>query len=185
MRYGYVALGSNLSRATGTSREICNEALGLFLAAGLRITQRSSWYSAPAFPSGSGPDYVNGVVKIETGLTAPEALFALHAIESQLGRTRPHRWASRIIDLDLLAFDAVILPDRAGFERWASLPLSAQMEAAPDELILPHPRMQDRAFVLVPLAEIAPNWMHPVFRKTAAEMCADLPSEAVAGILPL
>ena len=185
MHIGYIALGSNLASATGTSLEICTQALGLFESSEMRIIKQSQWYSAPAFPKGSGPDYVNAVVEITTALAANAVLAALHNIEDTLGRTRPHRWASRVVDLDLLAFDQQIRPDRAGFNHWYTLPLSAQMQAAPKELILPHPRLQERAFVLVPLAEIAPEWRHPVLNKSATALLSALPADRAAEIRPL
>ncbi len=173
---GYIAIGSNLRTATRTSLEIVVEALGLLAPAGLRITSESRWYSAPAFPKGNGPDYVNGVVGFSTGLDAAAVLAALHEIEHSLGRTRLKRWAARPVDLDLLAFGAEIRPSRAVFERWRGLPLAAQMQAAPDTLILPHPRLQDRAFVLKPWADIAPDWQHPILGQTVREMLAALPA---------
>ncbi len=182
---GYVALGSNLETATQTSLDMVNDALGLFSGAGLQVKARSRWYRAPAFPAGAGPDYVNGVVEIEARLTAAAVLAALHAIEDQLGRTRPKRWASRVIDLDLLAVEAMVAPDLAAFLYWKNLSLTAQMEAAPKQFILPHPRLQDRAFVLKPLAEIAPHWRHPVLGQTATALLAALPAEARAEIQPL
>lgn len=184
-RKGYVALGSNLETATRTSLEIVNMALGLFADAALRITKQSQWYSAPAFPAGSGPDYVNGVVEIESDLPAKAVLAALHAIEDELGRTRPKRWAARVIDLDLLAFGEEVAPSPAGFAHWQSLPLTQQMQVAPEALILPHPRLQDRAFVLKPLAEIAPAWPHPVLGQSASALLAALPAEARNEIRPL
>jgi len=184
-RIGYVALGSNLQTATRTSLEMVNESLGLFAGSAIRITKQSQWYSAPAFPAGSGPDYVNGVVEIESLLPPQAVLQALHNIESQLGRTRPTRWASRVIDLDLLAYGDEIAPNPAAFAHWQSLPLAQQMEATPEGLILPHPRLQDRAFVLKPLAEIAPDWRHPVLGKSASALLAALAVEARNEIRPL
>ena len=184
-RVGYVALGSNLQTATRTSLEMVNKALGLFAGAAIRITKQSQWYSAPAFPAGRGPDYVNGVVEIESGLPSHAVLAALHEIESTLGRTRPKRWASRVIDLDLLAYGDEIAPNPAGFAHWQNLSLVAQMEATPEALILPHPRLQDRAFVLKPLAEIAPDWQHPVLGKSAAALLEALPAETRNEIRPL
>ncbi len=184
-RKGYVALGSNLETATRTSLQLVNEALGLFAHAAIRITKQSQWYSAPAFPAGSGPDYVNGVVEIESDMPAEAVLAALHDIESLLGRTRPKRWAARVVDLDLLAMGAEIAPSPEGFAHWQALPLAAQMKAAPEEMILPHPRLQDRAFVLIPLAEIVPDWRHPVLGKTARALLATLPADDRNEIRPL
>jgi len=162
-----------------------NEALELFAGAAIRISKQSQWYSAPAFPAGSGPDYVNGVVEIESEMGAEAVLAALHDIESRLGRTRPKRWAARVVDLDLLAFGAEIAPNRAGFAQWAGLPLARQMQEAPEGMILPHPRLQDRAFVLKPWAEIAPAWRHPVLGLTVGEMLAALPKAVRDEIRPL
>jgi 2-amino-4-hydroxy-6-hydroxymethyldihydropteridine diphosphokinase len=89
------------------------------------------------------------------------------------------------VDLDLLAFGDAILPDAVTHGHWASLPLAAQKAKTPDRLVLPHPRLQDRAFVLVPLADIAPDWRHPVFGRTVADMVAALPAGDRGAVRPL
>ncbi len=106
----------------------------------------------------------------ETTLSAQGVLAHLHAIESRLGRTRAHRWEPRIIDLDLIDFDGEIAPDPAGYRKWRDLPLESQMNQAPESLILPHPRLQDRVFVLVPMRDVAPDWLHPVSGETLDQM---------------
>lgn len=91
----------------------------------------------------------------------------------------------RTLDLDLIALGSWVLPDRAGYQYWLDLPLEQQMVETPDKLILPHPRVQDRGFVLVPLCDVFPDWVHPILGKTAAELCAALPKTELEAILPL
>ena len=102
-----------------------------------------------------------------------------------MGRQRVVRWGQRTLDLDLLAYGDEVAPDLAGYLQWRDLPLEAQSSAAPDQLILPHPRLQDRAFVLVPMADIVPDWRHPVTGHSTTRMLNDLDANDVAQILPL
>jgi 2-amino-4-hydroxy-6-hydroxymethyldihydropteridine diphosphokinase len=132
----------------------------------------SPLYQTPAFPVGAGPDFVNGAVAVETAKSPAEILAILHEIESSADRTREVRWGQRTLDLDLIACGQSILPDIAGFRVWLDLEPAEQQLRAPTELILPHPRMQDRAFVLGPLSDIAPDWMHPILGLSVADMLA-------------
>lgn len=152
-----VAFGGNLASAAGGPADTIRLALNEIRSAGLRITRQSDLYDTPAFPDARDPAYVNGVAEI-AGISDPLALLALlHGIEAMFGRERVERWGMRTLDLDLLAFGDLVRPDAAGFERWRGLAPEARRLRAPDELILPHPRLHERAFVLVPLAEIAPE----------------------------
>jgi 2-amino-4-hydroxy-6-hydroxymethyldihydropteridine diphosphokinase len=154
-------------------------------ANGITIHSRSRWFRTPAFPPGSGPDFVNGAAMLETALDPETVLAALHGAEAALGRVRPVRWAPRVCDLDLIAIEDIVLPDRATLERWMAIDLGQAQTVAPPRLILPHPRMHERGFVLAPLADIAPDWRHPVTGQTVAGMLAALPAAELAEIQPL
>ncbi len=154
--------------------------------AGIHVLGISRFWRTPAYPAGSGPDYLNAAVVLSSTLSPQQLLDELHAIEAGLGRERKGpRWQSRIIDLDLLAYGDLVLPDAATHDAWRGLPPERQAESAPKGLILPHPRMQDRGFVLAPLAEVAPGWRHPRLGLTVARMLAELPPAALAGMEPV
>lgn len=145
----------------------------------------SRFYTTPCFPVGAGPDYVNAALLLSTSLS-PDALLAhLHAVEAAYGRTRTLRWGQRSLDLDIIGFDDLILPDRATWAAWRDLPLAAQLNSVPDRLIVPHPRVQERGFVLIPLNDIAPDWRHPVSGQSARDMLATLPDSEKSQITPL
>jgi len=154
---------------------------------GLPVFRASRLYRTPCFPLGAGPDYINAAasVTLRQGMTAPEVLAILHRIEADFGRARIGRWAGRTLDIDLLAVGDSVLPDRATQTQWRELAFRDQLRLAPDQLILPHPRLQDRAFVLVPLADVAPDWLHPVLGLTVAQMLALRPAEEIATVTAL
>ena len=162
------------------------EAIRRINGAGISFRAISRFWETQAFPAGSGPDYVNAAATIVTDLPAEAVLARLHEVEASLGRVRDGgRWGARGIDLDLLALGGQVFPDEQGQTAWRDLPLEEQMRRAPEELILPHPRLQDRGFVLAPLAEVAPLWRHPIIGATVAEMLTALPSASFEGMRPL
>lgn len=152
---------------------------------GLSLGSRSRFFRTPAYPPGSGPDFINAAAILETSLSPEDVLAALHRAEEALGRVRPARWAPRVCDLDLIAIGDMVLPDRRTLDRWIALDLGDAQTVTPPHLILPHPRMHERGFVLVPLADIAPHWRHPAIGRTVIEMVAALPSEELAEIQPV
>lgn len=145
----------------------------------------SRLYRTPAFPPGAGPEFVNAAAMLEWPGSAEELLAHLHTVEAGFGRTRRARWEARIMDLDLIALGEAVVPDPATQLRWAALAPEDAATRTPDRLILPHPRLADRSFVLVPLAEIAPDWRHPVTGLSVREMLAARPAEERARIRPI
>ncbi len=180
-----IALGSNLPSGGRSIRETLETAVALLPQAGLAVRARSAWFASPAFPAGNGPDYLNGAVLVHTALTPDAVLAALHGIEAALGRRRAVRWAPRSVDLDLLGIGDLVLPDPETVRMLMYLGPDAWRRAAPRTLILPHPRLHERGFVLAPLSTIAPDWRHPVAGRTVAEMYAALPPEMLEGVAPI
>ncbi|MDG3042636.1 2-amino-4-hydroxy-6-hydroxymethyldihydropteridine diphosphokinase [Roseicyclus marinus] len=180
-----VALGANLTNGTDSPARTLKKSLLLLGQKGVWGMKTSRLFTTPAFPAGSGPDYVNAAASFRWSET-PEALLALlHAVETELGRVRGARWGARVIDLDLVALGDAVRPDAATQSRWAALPPDRAAVDLPDRLILPHPRLAERSFVLVPLADVAPDWWHPVTGQDVAAMLAARPDAERAEIRPV
>ena len=183
-RRALIALGSNMpARGARYPAETLRAALSRLRSLGRARPSRV--YVTPAFPAGSGPDFVNACASLVTDLAPRALLERLHAIEAANGRRRGPRWGPRTLDLDLLAYGDAVLPSCAAWARWARLPAASQTVLAPRRLILPHPRMHERAFVLVPLADVAPDWRHPVTGRSVRAMLDALPGEDRRAIRPL
>jgi 2-amino-4-hydroxy-6-hydroxymethyldihydropteridine diphosphokinase len=180
-----VALGGNLPSDVGHPQITLTKALILMAQSGLRVAAISRFYESACFPAGAGPDYVNAAVVIETDLSPRALLAALHRIEADFGRLREGRWGARSLDLDLIAYGDTVLPDADTQAQWRQLALADQMRATPDHLILPHPRVQDRAFVLLPLNDVAPDWCHPLTGRSVTQMLDNLPDGALTDLVAL
>lgn len=178
-----IALGSNISGAAGTPLQVLEAALHALAARGITVLAQSGWWRTPAVPEGSGPDFVNAAARLQADLAPEELLAVLHGIEAELGRVRPRRWAPRVCDLDLLAAGDMILPDRRTVETWMGLASAEKAERTPDRLILPHPRLHERAFVLLPLLEVAPDWVHPVLHRTVRHLAGQVPASERNGLV--
>jgi len=151
-----LGLGANLPSAThGQPEATLAAALAALAAEGVAVDRLSPWYRSAPVPAGDQPWYVNGVAAVTTGLAPAALLELLHRVERRFGRVRRDRNEPRVLDLDLLDYDGLVLQGGAA--------------------VLPHPRLDQRAFVLLPLRDVAPQWRHPVLGRTIDELVAALP----------
>jgi 2-amino-4-hydroxy-6-hydroxymethyldihydropteridine diphosphokinase len=149
----HIGIGSNL----GDRKEHCLKAVRLFSEKGIHIRRRSSMYETEPWGERNQPRFINMAIEGETRLTPVRLLEVLKMIEDEVGRKETFRWGPRVIDLDILLYDDLVMDT--------------------SELIIPHPRMHEREFVLRPLAEIAPDKIHPVLKKTIRKLLCDLHNE--------
>ena len=149
----YLLLGSNMGNSkTQLAKAVrsINKNIGL-------ITRRSGLYATAAWGNTNQPDFLNQVIVVETELTALQTMHAILTIEKKMGRIRTVKNAPRIIDIDILFFNREIIDIK--------------------QLTVPHPQIQNRRFVLVPLNELAPNLKHPVLKKTVHELLIHCPDK--------
>ena len=157
-----VAIGANLPNAEGASAlETCRRAAAALDALpGLTLKALSRWYETDPVPPSGQPPYINGVALLAGPAPDPAALLiSLQGIENAFGRVREAPNAARTLDLDIVAIGGLV-------------------RLAPDPIV-PHPRAHLRAFVLVPLADVAPDWVHPILGQTASALQAALPASGV------
>ena len=148
----FLGLGTNLgSRAENLS------AARERLAAKMRVLRASSVYETEPWGFREQPAFLNQVLQVETDLSPARLLRYLKRLEKQLGRTKSFRYGPRLIDIDILFYAQLVINTR--------------------RLQIPHPRLPERAFVLVPLAEISPEFVHPVLRRTVSELLLDCPDK--------
>ena len=178
----FIALGSNSTLEGLSSLDLLKQAILEIHGSNLHLQAISRFFINPAYPIGSGPDFVNAVVQVRTHEKAENVMEFLHSIEKKFGRLRVKRWGERTLDLDLLAFGQTVAPNKSVYSYWHDLDLQNQKCKIPTDLILPHPRMHERAFVLIPLLDIAPYWIHPILNKTTNELCDNLSSEEISNL---
>lgn len=158
-----IGLGGNLPSNVGDPAATIEASLRALDDAGIAILARSRLYRSSPLPASAQPSYVNAVASLATSLDPAELLVRLQAVEALFGRRRSTPNAARTLDLDLLDYEGRLIDG----------PM----------LTLPHPRMHERGFVLLPLAEIAPLWRHPRVGAALADLIAELPPEANASLL--
>jgi 2-amino-4-hydroxy-6-hydroxymethyldihydropteridine diphosphokinase len=158
-----IALGSNMRHVRhGPPRAVVQAAITELEGCGLHITSVSRAYlTAPVGPP--QPAYINACLAAETSLSPEQVLLLLHAVERRFGRQRRRRWGARVLDLDLIAWGDLIQPSRY---TW----FSGKAREQSHSLVLPHPRAHLRPFVLIPLAQVAAGWRHPVLGRSAAQL---------------
>jgi 2-amino-4-hydroxy-6-hydroxymethyldihydropteridine diphosphokinase len=149
-----IALGANLNSPVGSPRDTLRAALATLEEQSVRILTVSPFYRSRAWPDPRDPDYVNAVAIVSSSLTPDVLMAMLQQTETLYGRKRSEKNAPRPLDLDIVDYNG-------------------RVEAGPP--ILPHPRLADRAFVLMPLADVAPGWRHPVTGRSVEELVAALP----------
>lgn len=151
-RFAYIGIGSNLD----SPAQNCKEAADLLDDhPAISIAARSSLYGSEPFGRTDQNWFVNSVVEVTTHLSAELLFKACLALEQKMGRVRGDKWGPRIIDLDLLFYDDFVFKER--------------------DLEIPHPGIAERSFVLVPMNEIAPDYVHPKLKKTIATLLEDIP----------
>jgi len=160
-----IGLGANLPSDAGPPAATLAAAIERLAGVGGITLERSRWFVSEPVPRADQPWFVNGVIAVATDLEPAALLAALQRVEAEFGRVRGAPNAARTLDLDLLAYG-----DRV--ERPA--------DGSADGLILPHPRLAERAFVLLPLADIAPAWHHPVSGRSLAELIDALDGAQIA-----
>lgn len=164
-----ISIGSNLPSLFGTVLQTVQEAVRLLgVVDGLSIIKQSPIYRTKPWPQGSDqPDYANLAVLVNAQLDAAQLLEAMHKIENAMGRIRNERWGARVIDLDLLAYEGLILPTDT---LWHGVEESENPAAFLEDVTVPHPRLHKRPFAIIPFVDVYPDWVHPVLHLTATKI---------------
>ena len=180
-----ISCGANISGPFGKPSETLTIVLDEFEQRNLKVVNKSALYSSLAFPDPQEPKYLNRCLELKVDVKAAEVLTLLKQIEIRMGRRAGSRWGSRSCDLDLLSFAGQVCPNKKVFDYWYRMTLEKQIIEKPTVILLPHPRLQDRAFVLKPLMEFAAEWTHPVLNLSVREMYNSLSRADKESVKPI
>ena len=165
-----IALGANINSSFGSPFETLKICIEKLETLNIKVNKISHWYESIAFPDPLDPPFINCCLNILTNYKPLELLDCFKKIEEDFGRKDEKRWKSRVCDIDILSQEQQISPNLSTFNFWYKMKLEKQKIKKPNKLIIPHPRIQDRDFVLIPLFDVAENWVHPVFKKNIKSM---------------
>ena len=178
-----VVLGSNLPSEFGSSAETLKKCADEMKSSpAIDSLFESNWYISSSLLDEREPRYVNVGIRFSANLEPIELLNFTSDLENKYGRKRQRRWGPRTCDIDILLCDQLILSNKLNFKKWLNLDLSDQIRLVPNELILPHPRLQERVFFLKPLNDLKPDWIHPFLNMNAKEMLDSIPPDELESI---
>lgn len=178
----WLSLGSNLPHDGMQPAEVLEAAIIALKGAGFDALKSSDFYQTEPVPKSDQPDFVNCVVTGKTDHTAHEVLDICQSVEKSFGRDRTTRWGARTLDIDIIDYGHRVYPSA---DMWHTVADNARAETRMPELVLPHPFMHKRAFVLQPLCDLAPDWQHPVYQRTAVDLLSEQSADDRAGVVPI
>lgn len=166
----WLALGSNLPHGGLQPQQVIRSAITSLKKAGLNEVKVSGFYRTAPVPRSNQPDFINCVIAGETNYSALEMLDICQSVEMSYGRERAVRWDARTLDIDIINFGQQVFPS---LDEWHVVANNMKASTNIPHLVLPHPFMHRRAFVLRPLCDLMPEWRHPVFGRSASDLLSD------------
>ena len=176
----WLALGSNLPYRGMEPLQVIDAAITALQDAGLDQVKVSGFYRTEPVPKSDQADFINCVLTSKTDYNALEILNICQLIEQSFGRDRSTRWGARTLDIDIINYDHQIIPS---IEEWRAAAEAVDANSELPKLVLPHPCMHKRAFVLQPLCDLVPGWWHPVCSRTAADLLSQQPEQDRVGVV--
>ncbi len=176
----WLALGSNLPYGDIGPMQVIEDAIIALQDAGLDQANVSGFYRTEPVPKSDQPDFINCAVTGKISHKALKMLDICQSVEQSFGRDRSTRWGARTLDIDIINYDNQTYPS---IEVWRAVAENMDANTEMPKLVLPHPFMHQRAFVLKPLCDLAPGWRHPVYSRTAADLLSQQPEQDRASVV--